>query len=85
MSDDELDGSAGGTLIEAKPWYQSETMLAGVTQVVGGIVLIGLAVIMKGQDSLMLVGIGAITTGLATLRGRVNASQPIAPLTGPKG
>lgn len=54
----------------AKPAYKSSTFWAGLAQIVGGI-----GVIVVTGD--VVVGGGGILTGIWTILGRKNATQPL--------
>jgi VIT1/CCC1 family predicted Fe2+/Mn2+ transporter len=60
-----------------RPW-QSTTIWAGAAQLVGGLVMVVIGLMLPEQHAdLVPAGIGVLTTGAATIRGRLVATRPI--------
>jgi hypothetical protein len=63
---------------EAKLPWQSSTVLAGAFQILIGLGMSALGLFMPEQHGdLVLAGVTMITTGVATIKGRMAATQPV--------
>ena len=76
-----MTDATDATVPTPKPWHHSSTIWSGVAQIAAGLVMVALGVLLPEQHGdLVMVGVGALTTGVATVRGRVAATRPIRPL-----
>lgn len=82
MTDNHIPDHLPLELADPKPWYGSTTILSGIASILSGLGGVLLVLIGQAPPDTMVPSLMAIGAGIGAVRGRLNASQPIAKLGG---